>query len=113
MHAVFRYIIATLLAVLGGFIGFHHPLKHVLGLAGSEVLIAGLFGLIAGLARVTGYFGNLVNAFFFTAPLIALPGEYAVLAAMWFWGNLGYAVGNVMGQITRLVAEEKVEARVL
>ena len=109
MHAAFRYVIATLLAVLGGFIGFHDPLKHVLGLAGSMVLIAGLFGLIAGLARVTGYFGNLVNAFFFTAPLIVLPGEYAVFATMWFWGNLGYAVGNVMGQIARLSI--KVEIR--
>jgi hypothetical protein len=106
VHAALRYVIATLLAALGGFTGFHIvPLKHLLGLAGSELLVAGLIGFIAGAARITGFLGNVINALFITPVLLLLPGEYAVIAVWWFWGNLGYVAGNVLGQIAMLASE--------
>jgi hypothetical protein len=114
VHAALRYVIATLLAALGGFIGFHAvPLKHAISLAGSEMLVAGLLGFIAGAARITGFLGNVINTFFVSPILLLLPGGYAVIAGLWFWGNLGYTAGNVLGQFTRLAAEEKIEARAL
>jgi uncharacterized membrane protein (UPF0136 family) len=113
VHAALRYVIATLLAVLGGFIGFHLPLKHEVSLAGSELLVAGLLGFIAGAARTTGFLGNVINAFFVSPILLLLPGVYAVIAGWWFWGNLGYAAGNVLGQIARLASEEKIGVRSL
>jgi hypothetical protein len=112
VHAVARYIIATVLAVIGGYIGYHLP-HAPLGIAGNELFVAGLFGLATGLAGVTGFLGNAVNALLLTAPLLFLPGHHVVIAHWWFWGNLGYTAGNVLGQLSRLAASGKIEARAL
>jgi hypothetical protein len=39
-----------------------------------------------------------------------LPGEWFVI---WTGGNVGYAIGNVLGQFAVLSVEEKIEAKAL
>ena len=99
MDAVVRYILATVLAVIGGWIGYNFVPIEPFGVAGNVLFIAAVFGLFAGLGRVTGFFGNVVNAFVFTFVVYFVPGWFVL---PWFWGNLGYAVGNVFGQLARL-----------
>ena len=98
MNGVVRYVVATLLAVVGGYIGYHMPVEPF-GVAGNVLFVAALFGLFSGLLDVTGFFGNVVNAFVFTFVVYFVPGWFVL---PWFWGNLGYAVGNVFGQLARL-----------
>jgi len=99
MDAVVRYILATVLAVIGGWIGYNFVPIEPFGVAGNVLFIAAVFGLFAGLGRVTGFFGNVVNAFVFTFVVYFVSGGFVL---PWFWGNLGYAVGNVFGQLAAL-----------
>ena len=99
MDVVVRYILATALAVIGGWVGYHFVPVEPFGTVGNVLFIAAVFGLFAGLLDFTGFFGNVVNAFVFTFVVYFAPGWWVV---PWFWGNLGYAVGNVFGQLARL-----------
>ena len=107
MDSIIRYILATLLAVVGGWIGYSFVPVEPFGVVGNVLFVAALFGLFMGLGRVTGFFGNVVNAFLLSFPLwFMLPGNWYVI---WVGGNVGYAVGNVFGQLARLSV--KVEVR--
>jgi len=99
MDVVVRYILATALAVIGGWVGYHFVPVEPFGTVGNVLFIAAVFGLFAGLLDFTGFFGNVVNAFVFTFVVYFVPGWFVL---PWFWGNLGYAVGNVFGQLARL-----------
>jgi mannose/fructose/N-acetylgalactosamine-specific phosphotransferase system component IID len=111
MNEIVRYIVATVLAVGGGYIGYHFVPIEPFGVTGNVLFMAALFGLFAGLFEFTGFFGNVINAFLFTFLVYFLaPGGFVL---EWFWGNLGYAVGNVFGQLTRLSFVGKVGARAL
>jgi len=109
MGGIVRYIVATLLAVIGGWVGYSYVPIQPFGVAGNVLFVAALFGLFAGLLDVTGFFGNVVNTFLLTFLVYFLaPGEFTV---MWAYGNVGYAIGNVLGQLARLSA--RIEARAL
>ena len=111
MDAVVRYILATILAVVAGWIGYYLVPYVPFGAVGNTIFIGALFGLFMGLGRVTGFFGNIVNVFILSFPLwFLLPGEWFVI---WVGGNVGYALGNVLGQLTKLSAENKIEAKAL
>jgi len=108
MDAVVRYVIATVLAVVGGWIGYSFVPVVPFGVIGNELFVAALFGLFMGLGRVTGFFGNVVNAFLLSFPLwFMLPGGWIVI---WVGGNVGYAVGNVFGQLVALSSELRVRS---
>jgi hypothetical protein len=111
MDAVVRYIVATVLAVVGGYVGYHFVPIEPFGTAGNVLFVATLFGLFAGLVKLTGFFGNVVNAFLLTFPIYFLvPGEFTVV---WAYGNVGYAIGNVLGQLARLSVIGIVEVKSL
>jgi hypothetical protein len=111
MEVIFRYVLATLVAVVGGWIGYYLVPYEPFGVVGNVLFISALFGLFAGLLRVTGFFGNVVNAFLLSFPLwFVLPGEWFVV---WVGGNAGYSIGNVFGQLARLSAENEVETKAL
>jgi hypothetical protein len=111
MDAVVRYVLATLLAVAGGWVGYYVVPYEPFGAVGNVLFVGALFGLFAGLLGITGFFGNVVNAFMLSLPLwFLLPGEWFVI---WCAGNTGYAVGNVFGQLAKLSAEDKIEAEAL
>jgi len=100
MNGVIRYVIATLLATVGGYVGYHFVPIEPFGTAGNVLFVAAIFGLFAGLLELTGFFGNVVNAFLITFPVYFLaPGGFTVV---WAYGNIGYAIGNVLGQLARL-----------
>jgi mannose/fructose/N-acetylgalactosamine-specific phosphotransferase system component IID len=109
MDAVVRYVLATLIAVVGGWVGYHLVPHEPFGAVGNTVFFGALFGLFMGLVRVTGFFGNVVNAFLLSLPLwFVLPGEWFVV---WVGGNVGYAFGNVLGQLALL--SSRIEAKAL
>ena len=111
MDAVVRYILATVLAVVGGWVGYHFVPIEPFGIIGNELFVAALIGLFMGLGRVTGFFGNVVNAFLLSMPLyFVLPGGWFVV---WVGGNVGYALGNVFGQLARLSATGRIGTRAL
>jgi hypothetical protein len=111
MGGFVRYLVATLMAVLGGYVGYHFVPIEPFGVAGNVLFMSALFGLLMGLFDVTGFFGNIVNTFLITFPVYFLTsGELTVL---WAYGNIGYAIGNVLGQLARLSATGSVEARAL
>jgi hypothetical protein len=111
MDAVVRYIIATMLAVIGGWVGYSFVHIEPFGVIGNTLFVGALFGLFAGLLNVTGFFGNVVNGFLLSFPLwFVLPGEWFVV---WIIGNIGYALGNVFGQLTALSARGEIEAKAL
>jgi hypothetical protein len=111
MDAVVRYVLATLIAVIGGWVGYYLVPYEPFGVVGNVLFMGALFGLFAGLLDIAGFFGNVVNAFLISMPLwFVLPGEWFVI---WVGGNVGYAVGNVLGQLARLSAENKIEAKAL
>ena len=111
MNAVVRYVVATLLAVVGGWVGYYLVPYEPFGAVGNTLFIGALFGLLTGFARITGFLGNIINAFLTSFLLwFVLPGEWFVI---WVGGNVGYAIGNVMGQITMLSIEEEIKAKVL
>ena len=111
MDAVVRYVVATLLAVVGGWIGYHIVPYETFGIIGNVLFVGALFGLLMGFARITGFLGNIINAFLLSFPLwFVLNGSWFII---WTGGNVGYAIGNVLGQFARLSAEEKIEAEAL
>ena len=111
MDALIRYIVATLLAVAGGWVGYYLVPYEPFGVVGNTLFIGALFGLLMGFARVTGFLGNIINAFVLSFPLwFVLPGEWFII---WTGGNVGYAIGNVLGQFTVLSVEEKIEAKAM
>jgi mannose/fructose/N-acetylgalactosamine-specific phosphotransferase system component IID len=111
MDAVVRYVLATLLAVVGGGVGYSFVPLEPFGVVGNVLFVGALFGLFAGLFGFTGFFGNVVNGFLLSFPLwFLLPGGWFVV---WTAGNVGYAVGNVFGQLARLSAAKKIEAKAL
>ena len=111
MNGIVRYIVSTLLAVIGGWVGYYYIPTEPFGSAGNILFVSMVIGLFAGLIDATGFFGNIINVFIFTVPVYLLSsGGFAV---MWLWSNLGYAVGNVFGQLTRLSVAGKIEARAL
>ena len=108
MDSVIRYVLATLIAVVGGWIGYSFVPVVPFGVIGNELFMAALFGLFAGLFRFTGFFGNVVNAFLLSFPLwFVLPGSWYVV---WVGGNVGYAVGNLFGQLAALSSELRVRS---
>jgi hypothetical protein len=108
MDAVVRYILATALAVIGGWVGYYFVPVEPFGVLVNSGLVAALFGLFMGLGRVTGFFGNVVNAFLLSMPLyFVLPGGWIVI---WVGGNVGYAVGNVFGQLVALSSTLRVRS---
>jgi len=111
MDAVVRYVVATVLAVVGGYVGYHFVPSVPFGVVGNVLFVGALFGLIVGLSRFTGFFGNVVNAFLLSFPLwFLLPGDWFII---WTGGNAGYAVGNVFGQLAVLSTMRKIEAKAL
>jgi mannose/fructose/N-acetylgalactosamine-specific phosphotransferase system component IID len=111
MEAVLRYVVATLLAVGGGGIGYYLIPYEPFGAVGNTVFVGALFGLFMGFVRITGFLGNIINAFVLSFPLwFVLPGEWYVV---WMGGNAGYAIGNIVGQFAVLSVEEKIEAEAL
>jgi len=96
MEALVRYIIATTLAFVGGVVGYWLLPTEPFGVIGNALFVSGLFGFIAGLTRITGFLGNVLN-FFLLTPVVYFVDGWAVAA--WAYGNLGYAVFNVVGQI--------------
>ena len=111
MNAVVRYVVATLLAVVGGWVGYYLVPYEPFGAVGNTLFIGALFGLLAGFVRITGFLGNVVNAFLLSFPLwFILPGEWFII---WTGGNVGYAIGNIVGQLTTLSMENKIEAKAL
>jgi mannose/fructose/N-acetylgalactosamine-specific phosphotransferase system component IID len=108
MDAVVRYVVATLMAVVGGWVGYHFVSVEPFGVVGNTVFVGALFGLFMGLGRVTGFFGNVVNAFLLSFPLwYVLPGGWFII---WTGGNVGYAVGNVFGQLVALSSALRVRS---
>ena len=108
MDAVVRYVVATLLAVVGGWIGYHFVPVEPFGVLANSGFVAALFGLFAGLGRMTGFFGNVVNALLLVFPIYFLvPGGWVVV---WVGGNVGYAVGNVFGQLVALSSTLRVRS---
>jgi len=108
MDSVIRYVLATLIAVVGGWIGYYFVPVEPFGVIGNELFVAALFGLFAGLFRFTGFFGNVVNAFLLSFPLwFVLHGSWYVV---WVGGNVGYAVGNLFGQLAALSSELRVRS---
>jgi len=108
MDSIIRYILATLLAVAGGWIGYYFVPVVPFGVIGNVLFVAALFGLFAGLFRFTGFFGNVINAFLLSFPLwFVLPGSWYVV---WVGGNAGYAVGNLFGQLADLSSELRVRS---
>jgi len=111
MDALIRYIVATLLAVAGGWVGYYLVPYEPFGVVGNTLFVGALFGLFMGFARITGFLGNVINAFILSFPLwFVLSGEWFTI---WTSGNMGYALGNVLGQLATLSIEEKIEARAL
>ena len=111
MDALIRYIVATLLAVAGGWVGYYLVPYEPFGAVGNTMFFGALFGLFIGFARITGFLWNIINAFLLSFPLwYILPGEWFVI---WVGGNVGYAIGNIVGQFAVLSVEEKVEAKAL
>jgi len=111
MDALIRYIVATLLAVAGGWVGYYLVPYEPFGAVGNTVFFGALFGLFMGFARIIGFLGNVINAFLLSFPLwFVLPGEWFVI---WVGGNVGCAIGNVLGQLTTLSVENKIEAKAL
>ena len=111
MDAVVRYVVATLLAVVGGWVGYYLVPFEPFGAVGNTLFIGALFGMFMGFARVTGFLGNMINAIILSFPLwFVLPGEWFVI---WVGGNVGYAIGNIVGQLTTLSMENKIEAKAL
>ena len=111
MDVVVRYVLATLLALVGGWIGYYLVPVEPFGAVGNVLFMGALFGLVAGFLGLTGFFGNVVNAFLISFPLwFVLPGEWFVI---WTVGNAGHSIGNVLGQLGRLSAENKIEAKAL
>jgi mannose/fructose/N-acetylgalactosamine-specific phosphotransferase system component IID len=111
MEVVLRYVLATLLAVVGGWIGYYLVPYETFGVVGNALFVGALFGLFMGLGRVTGFFGNVVNALLLSFPMwFVLPGEWFII---WVGGNAGYALGNLLGQITALSVKNEVEAKAL
>jgi mannose/fructose/N-acetylgalactosamine-specific phosphotransferase system component IID len=111
MDAVVRYVIATLLAVAAGWVGYHLVPYEPFGVVGNTLFVGTVFGLFAGFVRITGFLGNVINAFILSFPLwYILPGEWYVV---WTGGNVGFAIGNVLGQFAVLSVEEKIEAEAL
>jgi len=108
MDSIVRYILATVLAVVGGWIGYSFVPVEPFGVLVNSGFVAALFGLFMGLGRVTGFFGNVVNALLLSMPLyFVLPGGWVVI---WVGGNVGYAVGNVFGQLAALSSELRVRS---
>ena len=97
MEALVRYIIATTLAFIGGAVGYWFMPTEPFGVLGNALIVGGLFGFVAGLVRLTGFLGNVINVFLLT-PLVYFIDGWAVVP--WVWGNMGYAVFNVIGQLT-------------
>jgi hypothetical protein len=110
MDVIVRYILATLLATTGGYIGYYFIPLEPFGVAGNVLFVSALFGLIAGLLGFTGFLGNVINVFLLTFPVYWLSGGFVVV---WVYGNAGYAVGNVLGQLARLSAAGRIEAESL
>ena len=96
MEALARYIIATVLAFVGGVVGYWLLPTEPFGTFLNVMFVSGLFGFVAGLTRITGFLGNVLN-FFLLTPVVYFVDGWAV--AVWAYGNLGYAVFNVVGQI--------------
>jgi len=108
MDAVVRYVVATLVAVVAGWIGYHFVPIKPFGVIGNTLFIGALFGLFMGLGRVVGFLGNVVNAFLLSFPLwYILPGEWFII---WTSGNVGFAVGNVFGQLVALSSALRVKS---
>ena len=111
MDVVVRYVVATLVAVIGGWVGYYLIPYEPFGAVGNTLFVGALFGLFMGFGRVTGFLGNVINAFILSFPLwYILPGEWFII---WTGSNVGYALGNVMGQLTTLSIENKIEADAL
>jgi len=111
MDVIVRYMLATLLALVGGLVGFYLIPYEPFGAVGNVLFMGALFGFIAGFLGFTGFFGNVVNAFLVSFILwFVLPGQWFVI---WTGGNAGYMVGNVLGQLGRLSAVKKIEAEAL
>ena len=111
MDAVVRYVFATLLAVVGGYVGYSFVPVEPFGVLVNSGFVAALFGLFMGLLGFTGFFGNVVNALIISMPLyFVLPGGWVVV---WVGGNVGYALGNVFGQLARLSATGRIGTRAL
>ena len=111
MDAVVRYVVATLLAVVGGWIGYYMFPHEPFGVMGNGMFVGALLGVFIGLVGLTGFFGNVVNAFLLSFPLwFVLPSQWFVI---WITGNVGYAIGNMFGQLARLSAKGKIEAKAL
>jgi len=111
MDVIVRYILATLLALIGGWIGYSFVPIEPFGAVGNVLFMGALFGVVAGVVGFTGFFGNVVNAFLVSFVLwFVLPGQWFVI---WTGGNAGYMVGNVLGQLGRLSAVKKIEAKAL
>ena len=111
MDAVVRYVIAAVLAVAGGYVGYHFVPSVPFGAVGNALFVGALFGLFAGLFGFTGFFGNVVNALLLSFPLwFLLPGDWFII---WTGGNVGYAFGNLFGQLARLSAVNKIGVKAL
>ena len=111
MDLVVRYVVATVLAVAGGYVGYHFVSSVPFGVVGNVLFVGALFGLVAGLFGFTGFFGNVVNVFLLSFPLwFLLPGDWFII---WTGGNVGYAFGNLFGQLARLSAMNRIEAEAL
>jgi hypothetical protein len=108
---IVRYILATLLAVAGGYVGYYFVPLEPFGAVGNTLFVSALFGMLFGMLRLTGFFGNVVNVLILSPPLyFTSPGEWFVI---WVCGNTGYAVGNVMGQLARLSVANEIEVKAL
>jgi len=97
MEALARYMLATVLAFVGGAVGYWLLPDEPFGALGNALLVGGLFGFVAGLMRLTGFLGNVINVFLLTPLVYFIEPGWAVIP--WVWGNMGYAVFNVIGQI--------------
>jgi len=100
MEALARYMLATVLAFVGGAVGYWLLPAEPFGALGNALIVGGLFGFITGLVRITGFLGNILNLFLLTPLVYFIEPGWAVV--VWAYGNAGYAVFNVVGQIASL-----------
>jgi mannose/fructose/N-acetylgalactosamine-specific phosphotransferase system component IID len=111
MDVILRYVVATVVAVVAGWIGYHFVPIEPFGVIGNTLFFGALFGLIMGFARITGFLGNIINASLLSFPLwYILPGEWFVI---WVCGNVGYSLGNMFGQLAMLSVNEEIEVTAL
>jgi hypothetical protein len=111
MNPVISYIVATLLAVVGGWVGYYLVPFEPFGVVGNTLFVGAVFGVLMGFVRAAGFLGNVINAFIVSFPLwYILPGNWFII---WTGGNAGCAFGNVLGQLVALSVENKIEAKAL